>query len=198
MARFHRKDRFARSGKTIPRLWLFTDERMGEDRLLRALSRLGPGSGVVFRHYGLPRKERDALFARVRAIARRRRLVLLTGGDAGGMLGPLHAGGVHRPGWQMAGKPARRAFPAHLLSGAAHDRRDLVSAHRIGADLVFLSPVFATRSHPGARCLGPLRFGLLARYSRIPVIALGGMNEQRYRRMQALGAHGWAAIDALT
>jgi thiamine monophosphate synthase len=30
------------------------------------------------------------------------------------------------------------------------------------------------------------------------VVALGGMNPRRFRRLKALGAYGWAAIDALT
>lgn len=197
MARFHRKDRFPRSEGGIPRLWLFTDERMGEDRLLLALKRLPPGSGIVFRHYGLPTGDREALFARVRALARRRRLILLVGGG-GRLSGPLRADGIHRPGWQISGgRSVRRPSRTQWLSVAAHDRRDIVSAHRAGADLVFLSPVFATRSHPGARFLGPLGFGRVARSSGIPVIALGGMTEQRYQQMRALGAHGWAAIDAL-
>ena len=33
----------------------------------------------------------------------------------------------------------------------------------MGADAVLLSPVFPTRSHPGAPVLGPVRFRLLAR-----------------------------------
>jgi len=61
---------------------------------------------------------------------------------------------------------------------------------------VFVSPVFATRSHPGARALGPIRFALMVRGLPIPVIALGGMTAKRARRLQLLGASGWAAIDA--
>ncbi|RYD48780.1 MAG: thiamine phosphate synthase, partial [Sphingomonadales bacterium] len=36
----------------IPKLWLMTDERMGDD-LWDALKRLPRGSGVIFRHYGV-------------------------------------------------------------------------------------------------------------------------------------------------
>jgi thiamine-phosphate pyrophosphorylase len=69
---------------------------------------------------------------------------------------------------------------------------------RAGADAVFVSPVFATASHPGAPTLGPMRFGLLAKRLPLPVIALGGMDARRFRRLKPLGAHGWAAIDALS
>jgi thiamine-phosphate pyrophosphorylase len=80
-------------------------------------------------------------------------------------------------------------------SASVHNIVELRAAEAAGASFLFVSPVFDTRSHPGARALGPLRFNLLARASRLPVIALGGMNRRRAARLQA---YGWAAIDALT
>src|SRR3546814_13640790 len=68
-----------------------------------------------------------------------------------------------------------------LRSMAAHNRRELIAAVRARADLVFLSPVFATRSHTGAPTLGPLRFGLTARRAGIPIVPLGGMRSDESR-----------------
>jgi thiamine-phosphate pyrophosphorylase len=167
-----------RRRQPLPRLWLMTDERQGE-RLGSALERLPRGSGVVFRHYSLAAGERRALFRKVRAICRARGLLLLVAGR------PL-------PG--ADGSHNRRS--AGIRSASAHNLRELRSAERAGADLVFLSPVFPTRSHPSARPLGPQRFALLAHQARVPVIALGGMNEERFRALG--GAHGWAGIEALT
>ncbi|MBV9884436.1 MAG: thiamine phosphate synthase, partial [Sphingomonadaceae bacterium] len=65
-----------------------------------------------------------------------------------------------------------------------------------GADLLFLSPVYPTASHAGAQPLGLARFAWLARRTSLPVIALGGMNPARGRRLASFGAYGWAAIDA--
>jgi thiamine-phosphate pyrophosphorylase len=59
---------------------------------------------------------------------------------------------------------------------------------------VLLSPVYPTRSHPGAATLGPVRFHLLAARSAVPVIALGGMNRHRARH---LPSRKWAAIQGL-
>ena len=159
----------------LPRLWLMTDERQGEG-LWRALERLPKGAGVVFRHYSLAPGERRSLFERVRKVARRRRLFLLTGGPG------LRGDGVH--GGRSRG----------FSSASAHDLAELKAAERLGADLVFLSPAFPTRSHPGVRILGPVRFGLIARQARVPVIALGGMNPRRARRLPHI--YGWAGIDA--
>jgi thiamine-phosphate pyrophosphorylase len=161
-----------------------TDERMG-DRLWDALARLPRGSGVVFRHHATPPATRRRLFRAVRAIARRRRLRLVLAGD----LRTARA-------WQADGVHARtrQRVPRRMLhTSPAHDARELAVGR---PDLVFVSPVFATRSHPGAVPLGPLRFAQLARRAAGPVIALGGMDARRFRRVARLGADGWAAIDA--
>ena len=73
-----------------------------------------------------------------------------------------------------------------------------MAAQRAGADLLFLSPLFPTRSHPDARSLGRVRFAALAHATPLPVIALGGVTARHRRSLAALGAAGWAAIDGLT
>jgi len=132
--------------------------------LWAALERLPKGAGVVFRHYSLAPSERSELFERVRRVARRRRLLLLPGGRSNG------------------------------FSASAHNLRELKTAERSGATLIFLSPAFATRSHPRTRPLGPVRFGLIARQARVPVIALGGVDARNARRLPHI--YGWAGIDA--
>ena len=154
-----------------------TDERQGV-ALWNALNRLPRGAGVVVRHYSLPRAERLAL---ARRIGRRGLFVAFAGSDRD----------ARRAGTRAAYGPGQALHPVHNL-------RELAHAHRAEAALVFVSPVFPTRSHPGARTLGPLRFAALARRSRLPVIALGGMTAGRFRRLVPLGAQGWAAIDGLS
>jgi thiamine-phosphate pyrophosphorylase len=173
-----------RSRQPLPRVWLMTDERIG-DALWDALARLPRGSGVIFRHYRTP--DRRALFERVRTVTRCRGLVLLLAGDPR-EAAAWRADGVH-------GRSPHRRVPRPLLRTApAHDARELARAR---SHAVLVSPVFETRSHPGGRTLGALRFAALARRSGVPVIALGGMDARRFRRLARLGAYGWAGIDAL-
>lgn len=165
-----------------PRRWLMTDERMGDD-LWRVLARLPRGTGVVFRHYGLAKPARAELFARVARIARARRLVLVVAGAdrLGGACG-------------RHGRDPRRM--RGLRTWPAHDAREVIAGRRAGADLLFVSPLFATASHPGARPLGVVRAATLARLAPGRAIALGGVGPQHERRMAAAGFVGWAAIDA--
>jgi thiamine-phosphate pyrophosphorylase len=75
-----------------------------------------------------------------------------------------------------------------------HSLGEIGHAGRARADAILLSPVFPTRSHPGARTLGALQFRLLAAWSGVPAIALGGMTAHRAKRLKA---PFWAAIDGI-
>ncbi|PZU77905.1 MAG: thiamine phosphate synthase [Sphingomonas sp.] len=163
----------------IPTRWLMTDERLGEG-LWQALERLPRGGGVVFRHYRTAARERRALFERVVRVARRRHLTVV----AAESRGLRRADGTHHHvGFGMVTWPV-------------HDAREAVRARRAGADVLFVSPLFPTRSHPGARAKGPVRARLAAGRGPGVLIALGGMDERRFRRVRPLGFAGYAAIDA--
>ena len=153
----------------LPTLWLVTDAR-NDAGLERAIARLPRGSGVIFRHHHLPPRERAQRFAQVRRLCRRFGHRLEIAGDGYGPPAP------------------------HRRLATAHGLREIGRANRCDAEAVLLSPVFPTRSHPGAKALGRAKFLLLAKRSRAPVIALGGMVARRFR---GLPVHGWAAIDGL-
>ena len=180
-----------RYAKNLPSLWLVTDERVAVETLLASATRLPRArAGILFRHYRTERRERRALFDRMRVIARRRRLVLLLAGSA------REAEAWGADGWH--GKSGGGAGGRLLHSMAVHDARELRAAVRAGAALVFLSPLFVTRSHPGAGALGRVRFAALAQGAPMPVMALGGVRAGHRRMLRAIGAEGWAAIDGLT
>ncbi len=170
----------------LPAIWLISDAR--NDALLeRALDRLPRGSGFIFRHYHLAPAERRARFARLARITRRRGHLAVLAGDAR-QARRWGADGAYGPPRMLA------RGPALLRLVSAHSLGEIAQARRARADAVLLSPVFPTRSHPGARTLGPLQFRLLAARSGVPVIALGGMKPSRAKR---LNTPFWAAIDGI-
>lgn len=172
--------------KQLPDIWLISDAR-NDAVLERVLARLPRGSGLVFRHYHLPPRERRSRFAALRrAVRRRGHRVVLSGS-------PEQA--RHWAADGAYGSPARLTRgPATLRLATVHSLRELAAAHRVRADAVFISPVFPTSSHPGARTLGPVRFRLLVARALVPVIALGGMTAHR---AQGMGWRKWAAIQGL-
>ena len=172
--------------QSLPRLWLLADKR-NDAVLEEAIKRLPDQSGFVFRHYHLPTEARAARFRELLPLLRDAgHWVILSEGfqtaerwGADGVYGGLG----HIP-------PSEFRWIA-----TAHNETEIADANEYGADGVMLSPVFPTRSHPGAETLGVERFRALASLSTCPVIALGGMNAERARELRW---DRWAAIDGLS
>jgi thiamine-phosphate pyrophosphorylase len=186
----------------VPKIWLFSDERM-ENSLLQVAASLPVGSGVVLRHDGLGAAQRYHMLRRLMRMARERRLTVLLAGDA--MLAKKwRAHGAH-----VRQRDARRGLAvagAGLTSMPVHSREEALRARRLGAELVFISPLHSTRSHIGAAPLGVKAWLRLARNvgRGTQLAALGGMDDKAARALNRVSGSvrgeqriAWAAIDAL-
>jgi len=189
----HLNFRLARQTEALPRLFAMTDDLRGADPLA-LIDRLVPGSGLVFRHYDHP--HRAQLAGEVVSRCRKRGIFCLVAGDIG-LAAATGADGAHLPEQQLAG--ARRAIKAYQggggwITAAAHSRAAARAAEQAGVDGLFVSPVFATSSHPGTRGLGLNRFARMIRPLRVPVFALGGITFETIKRVSFAGAYGIAGI----
>ena len=168
----------ARRRGGLPPLWLFTD----------AVRVADPGAAIA----GLPRglcgvvlrdgtaAERAVLVRQCRGL----RIPVVAAGER------VAGAGVHLRGGR--GRGSGRG----LVTSSAHGRVELCRAVRAGADVVFLSPVFPTLSHPGAPVLGVLRWAALARRFPGLLYALGGVDGGTVRQVPRFAA-GAGAIGAL-
>ena len=170
------------------------------DRLpdpLPLLPLLPKGSLVVLRHYGAA--DRTTLGHALARACRARRLVLAVADDL--PLAVTLGAGLHLPEHRARAASARIRLwhrrTRRLLTVAAHGRMALRRAKTMGADFAFLSPVFATASHPGAATLGLFRFRNLARGAPLPVWALGGTSARTLNSLKESGAAGVATVGGL-
>lgn len=170
-----------------PTAWLMTDERIG-DRLWQAIDALPAGQGgIVFRHYGLDDQARLALGREVAGRSAERGLLLAVAGSQL-LADELGAALIHKP--DVAGD-----LPCSM---AVHDEGQAVAAREAAAALAFVAPLYSTRSRPHAPTLGAAKAAELAAIAGCPAIALGGMNWDLFRELDAAfpGAfHGFAGID---
>lgn len=182
----------------LPRLVLMLDDRLTAP--LATVAALPRGAGVLLRH-----RDAAGLAALGQAVAplcRRRGLRLLVSGDWR-LADALGADGLHLPeALARSGRLApllgwRRRHGA-LLTVAAHGPAALARARTLAADAAVLSPLFPTRSHPGAAALGLTRFRLWAGRAGLPVLALGGVGPATATAALDAGAQGLAAVDGLT
>jgi thiamine-phosphate pyrophosphorylase len=88
------------------------------------------------------------------------------------------------------------AVEGRPVAARVHDLRELRHALLRQTQLILLSPIYETGSHPDWKPLRRMRASALARLAGRKAIALGGMNAQRYARIAPLGFIGWAGISA--
>ncbi len=183
------------AGGKLPPLFFFTDEARTPDPLA-AIPALPEGCGVVFRHYGIAARAELATMV-ARACAAEGRLCLVAGDAA--LASAVGADGVHLPEGMLRKLTERPR--AGIVTAAAHGLDAIRIAESLGADAVFLSPVFATQSHAennsGRTPLGIETFARLTAATALPVYALGGVTNENAMLFEGSGAAGIAAIGAL-
>jgi thiamine-phosphate pyrophosphorylase len=166
-------------------LVLMTDDRDAD--WAGAARRLPRGSLVVVRGHG--RAARENLLDRLVAVPG---IALSVAEDA---VLAAEVKGLHLPETRLREAADWRARHGEWrITAAVHSLAAILKARH--CDALFLSPVFATTSHPGAAALGGARANLIAAASRTPVYALGGITVNKAAMLGPCFA-GIAAIGAL-
>jgi thiamine-phosphate diphosphorylase len=107
------------------------------------------------------------------------------------------ADGVHLGARSLPPVAARRILrPGMLLGRSVHNLDEAGQAALEGVDYLFLGPVFATLSHPGAPALGLDAYREAVLRTKIPILAIGGVTGENVRLIAQAGGRGAAAIRA--
>jgi len=83
-----------------------------------------------------------------------------------------------------------------VIGASVHDLPTADDRRMKGADYLVVGTIFATETHPGAIPGGPALIKRVAD-TRLPIIAIGGLNLDRLGAVRAAGAHGVAVIRAV-
>lgn len=183
---------------TIPQFYVLTDQDRFANPLVElfdTLHHLPRGAAVVVRHRDA--KQCQALAKAIVPPAHRLGLKVLLAGDVRAAL-KHHCDGVHLSQARARLGPLRISSlpPGFIISAAAHDGLSLRRAAWAGAQVVMLSPVFATQSHPHSKPLGLHRFTIIAASGNRRIVALGGVSKQNVKRLNLGAAYGIGAIGA--
>lgn len=151
---------------------------------------------VQVRERDMPARE---LLALVRAACREKARIVVN--DRLDVALAAGAGGVHLGGESLPAREVVRwcrsgnASAEFLIGVSCHSIDEVRLAEGAGASYVFFGPVFDT---PSKRPFGPpqgvARLTEACRAVRIPVIAIGGVNEENASECARAGAAGFAAI----
>jgi len=127
-----------------------------------------------------------ALASRLRTLTEQYQAKLIIHSHAG-IAQAVAADGIHLASHDMLEIPRIRTWLEKkdmCFSVSCHNAEELQFAHQFGADSALLSPVFATQTHPDAPALGIEKFKALAAESPLPVVALGGIDQENRKQLE--------------
>ena len=182
-----------------PRLVLITDsQRLPAERFFEAVdAALGGGvDAVLVREKHMDSARLLSFASALRELTHLHSAELIVHSQAD-VAKAVQADGVHLSAMDMNQIPPMKAWindPAVRFSTSCHNEIELEFAKRFEADFVFLSPVFATKSHPDEEPLGITRFRELSTASELPVVALGGITPQNRNQLEGYGVAVISAI----
>jgi len=164
------------------RLLLISDSNRfsSNDAMLAVLEQALQGGvdSILLRENHLDSGKLLALAAKVRILTHQYHAKLIMHSQAD-IAKAVDADGVHVKAASITEIPDIRTYLGEnaFISASCHNEEELVLAEKLGANFVFLSPVFPTQSHPGTACLGVEKFLQLSKQVSIPVLALGGIEQ---------------------
>ena len=173
---------------TLPRLMFLSDEARVKNPV-SIVSALPKRCGIILRDYANPK--RNELIKTIINKTKNSTLILFLANRGAEKYKNLH--NEHWPNTGRGGQ--RRKTPTQLITTSAHNLSDVGRANRLNIDAVLISPIFATKSHKDAKPLNIHRFVRLARLSKTPVYALGGLSLKSITHLKKHKlAHGFAGI----
>jgi len=82
-----------------------------------------------------------------------------------------------------------------IVIGSAHTLMEIRIKERQNVDQIFIAPLFKTKK--SVNNLGVIKFNLLIRHTKKPIIALGGINKLNIKKLKMLNIVGLASISYL-
>jgi thiamine-phosphate pyrophosphorylase len=182
-------------------VYLVTERRQTNGRALLDVVAAALDGGiraVQLRERDLSTRELLALAERLRALTQRYAAALLIN-DRVDVALACAADGVHLPADSFAVADARALLGAQRLIGVStHAPAEIATAAAAGADFAVFGPIYDTHAK---RAFGaPLGLTALAAAraaSKLPLLAIGGIDSDRIGEVRAGGADGVAVIRAV-
>ena len=179
---------------------LITNRNICETKLVDIISQAIDGGveTVQLREKDLNTVELYDLASEIREITKKRGVNLIIN-DRVDIALAVDADGVHL-GWQSLNiEIVRRMIGRDKLIGfSAHNLQEAEKAENCGADYITISPIFDTAYKDYfIKPLGTEEIGKIREQIDIPVIALGGINENNVSSVLENGADGIAVMSAI-
>lgn len=159
-------------------------------------------SAIIFREYNLAEQKRQELAVEIQKICKKFNHKLIIGKNFN-LAKKIKADGYHFSDQDYVNikshddslKNYKRTWGDFVVSLACHSLNCAKKAAKTDIDLIFLSPIFPTKSHINAKTKGIFSLVRAKKLSSKPVFALGGINKQNLKQVHKLNIAGFAGIE---
>ena len=182
-------------------LYLVTDDALARGRSLERIvgdALAGGVTAVQLREKATPTRELIARGERIREITAAAGVTLIVN-DRVDVALAIDADGAHVGQDDLPAERARALLGAERVLGVTvGDDRQAAGALDAGADYVGSTAVFVTSTKPDAgKPIGLAALAELVRASRLPVVAIGGIDASNAHAVLATGVAGIAVVSAI-
>lgn len=179
--------------------FFFTDLRKIPD-IEKTIKNLPKNSHIIIREYNLDKNSREVFAKKVSALARARSLKIIVGKDFE-LARKIKADGIHFSDFDNLPIQffKQKSFPKKFIfSFASHSYKSFLKAQKTKADLIFISPIFATTSHLNSPSFGINNLRKIVAKNKKPnqiIAALGGVKSDNIKILRKLKIISFGAID---
>lgn len=158
---------------------------------------LGGLKFIQYREKQLSKRESYKIALQLREITRKYSAVLIINDDIDIALA-VDADGVHLGQEDFPVQIARKILGESKIIGlSTHSLKQAEEAQGSGADYIAIGPIFRSTTKDVREPLGPDIIKEIKKISRLPVIAIGGIDEENVSDVIKAGADGAAVISAI-
>lgn len=158
---------------------------------------LGGLKFIQYREKQLSKRESYKVALDLRDITKRFDATLIINDDIDIAMA-VDADGVHLGQEDLPVQTARKMLGENKIIGlSTHSFKDAEEAQGSGADYIAIGPIFRSTTKDVREPLGADIIKEIRKISRLPVIAIGGINENNIEDIMKAGADGAAVISAI-
>lgn len=183
-----------RTVKNLPEMFFFTDRKrfIKKEDIFSVVRNLPENTAIIIRDYDLKNDERFNFAKQIITIAHKKKLKTLIGKDWN-LAEKVGADGVHFSDLDqnIVTLESRHKM---ILSYSCHKPESIIKAEKLNVDLVFYSPIFLSSSHPNQQPVGVDGLNNFINQTKLPVYALGGINEKNIELLKNTNISGIGGI----
>jgi thiamine-phosphate pyrophosphorylase len=170
--------------KNLPSSFIFVDKY--NHQIFRNNNR---NIGIIYRNYSGEKKEKE--LNKIARACKRKRIMFFVSNNIKLAI-KMRASGIYIPSFNKSQKFSNIETKKLIIMGSAHNQKEIKEKIIQKCRVIFLSPIFNIKK--SKNFLNLHKFNYLANNNKTTFFALGGINENNFKKLKLLKIKGFAGI----